>query len=462
MRKGLLKCAAWLTAAVMTAGAFPAQAAFAGDTRTATQYAKVQEIKDWGAATTKLIVDLKQTIADEESVQPYTFEVNVKRTDIRLSHKPLLESGKRRVTNAYVSDRYGNQQAEGSYATLELEIGPDVSLGSPLNYYGGSNVWINCEYYITQNHPIISGDTVINNLYASRCTEVFTPELDRFSTSFETFNDPDFGPITLNYAYYTPPAAGSDTKPLIIWLHGGGEGGSDATIPLSANKAVQLADESIQKYFDGGAYVLAPQSPTKWMDDGSGRSFSGKTKPDASSMYSKSLMNLIEKYTYKNPSIDKDKIYIGGCSNGGFMTLRMLLDYPEYFAAAFPVCEGINDDHLTDDDIALLAKTPMWFVCAATDGTLPPADFTLPTFARLLASKQAGKLKETDGKALESESMDDLRLTYFDDVHDLSGNYNKPDGTPHEYDGHWSWVYVYNDDVKGSDGLSLFEWLSKY
>lgn len=33
--------------------------------------------------------------------------------------------------------------------------------------------------------------------------------------------------------------------------------------------------------------------------------------------------------------IDADRIYIGGCSNGGFMTMRMIVDYPKYFAAAY-------------------------------------------------------------------------------------------------------------------------------
>lgn len=107
---------------------------------------------------------------------------------------------------------------------------------------------------------------------------------------------------------------------------GGGEGGTDATIPISANKSVNLSTKEIQSYF-GGAYVLVPQIPTRWMDG-----FTGKS--DGTSIYEKSLMALIKDYVSKNKDIETNRIYIGGCSNGGYMTMLMIRDYPKYFAAA--------------------------------------------------------------------------------------------------------------------------------
>jgi len=41
---------------------------------------------------------------------------------------------------------------------------------------------------------------------------------------------------------------------------------------------------------------------------------------------------------------DTNRIYIGGDSNGGYMTMLMIRDYPSYFAAAFPTCEALRDD----------------------------------------------------------------------------------------------------------------------
>ena len=51
---------------------------------------------------------------------------------------------------------------------------------------------------------------------------------------------------------------------------------------------------------------------------------------------------MIDEFIDLHPDIDRDRVYIGGCSNGGFMTMRMLLSYPDFFAAAYPVCEALR------------------------------------------------------------------------------------------------------------------------
>ena len=37
-------------------------------------------------------------------------------------------------------------------------------------------------------------------------------------------------------------------------------------------------------------------------------------------------------------------------SNGGFVTMNMIVHYPKYFAAAYPVCEATLNDALTDEN----------------------------------------------------------------------------------------------------------------
>lgn len=64
------------------------------------------------------------------------------------------------------------------------------------------------------------------------------------------------------------------------------------------------------------------------------------TISDGTSIYEDALMAFIKDYVSKNEDIDQNRIYIGGCSSGGYMTMLMIRDYPEYFAAALPVCEG--------------------------------------------------------------------------------------------------------------------------
>lgn len=157
-------------------------------------------------------------------------------------------------------------------------------------------------------------------------------------------------------------------------------------------------------------------------------------------------MELIKDYVSKNRDIDSNRIYIGGCSNGGYMTMLMIRDYQKYFAAAYPVCEGLNNTLITDSDIEKMKDTPIWFTCAKTDTTLSPEDNTLPTYDRLI--KAGAK---------------NVQLSYFDNVIDTTGLYKKIDGSPYEYNGHWSWIYLYNNQCKSTingETITIMEWMA--
>ena len=47
-------------------------------------------------------------------------------------------------------------------------------------------------------------------------------------------------------------------------------------------------------------------------------------------MLCRSLFELIETYVKSNEDIDTNRIIIGGCSNGGYMTMEMILKHPDY------------------------------------------------------------------------------------------------------------------------------------
>jgi predicted peptidase len=164
-----------------------------------------------------------------------------------------------------------------------MEVSPTSSLGSALNYdwaTTGFNDWTENKYTITQQKDIQTSAGVISDLVINKFAGETKELVEDFSSGKATYNN-----VTLSYADYAPEKD-KQKNPLIVWLHGGGEGGTDATIPLSANKAVNFATEDIQDHFNG-AYILAPQAPTYWMDGITGRA-------DGTSKYEEALMALIK------------------------------------------------------------------------------------------------------------------------------------------------------------------------
>ncbi|OTY53270.1 peptidase [Bacillus thuringiensis serovar graciosensis] len=315
-----------------------------------------------------------------------------------------------------------------------MAIGPNISLGSTMNFDMNLllNDWTKNEYTITQQKDMITPAGTVSGLVIDTYRGGKINLVDEFSTGKVTYDG-----VSLTYADFEP-AKDKKKNPLIIWLHGGGEGGTDPTLPISANKAANFASQHIQSYFSG-AYVLAPQTPTYWMD--------GFTEfGDGTSKYESALMNLITDYVAQNKDIDPDRIYIGGNSNGGYMTMLMIRDFPNYFAAAFPTCEALKDTLISDKDIQRLKELPIWFVAAKTDTLVPVHDYVVPTYNRLLTA-----------------GAEDVHLSLFDKVVDTSGLYKKADGTPYEYSGHSSWIYVYNNEVDkiiNGNTTTLMEWLA--
>ena len=456
-RKKILKaliCSA-LSFSLVTGG-LQVQAAPAVQT---PNYCTVTEVFDWGPSISKLIVNLGTRI-NQRDIDNQTFKVQVRRVlaegsltiaEAMAVQNPIVTLGseardgadlvgERQVTHVFVCDEKGNPASSGNFVTIEMSVSPTNNLAAALNFDLKTflNDFVTPEYTITLNKNL--GNLNKNNFVVSYRAGNIRPIVDEFTFGhYKLIDEPalQFGK-TLGYAAYAPKNI-SGKVPLIVWLHGGGEGGQNTpSLPIMGNKATMLAESPIQDYF-GGAYVLAPQCPTAWMEGYEGWA-------DGKPIYEDILMALIKDLVASNPNIDQNRIYVGGDSNGGYMTLCLARDYPGYFAAGFPVCEGLNDRLISNGDLENIAKTPLWFVAAKTDTTLPPDINSVPTVARL---REIGA---------------NVHFSYYDDVHDTSGLYKKDDGTPHVYAGHWSWIYVHNNEVEeviNGRTVKLFEWLAQ-
>ena len=393
---------------------------------------------DWGPAVTKTVIELDKAI-DSSTVSKEKF--NVVEEKQSYTNQPVA----RTVTDAYTSDANGNKvESSSNYITIEMYVSP--SEGSPFFYdfMSGRNVW--CKTYklnvsLVDGMTLTAGEETVNalaieaDINVSDPAERICPQLDDFDTT-KTYTATDG--TTYSYAEYLP-AEDNQKNALVIWLHGAGEGGVDPTIDLLGNEVTALAGEEFQELFKG-AYVLAPQSPTMWMDDGTGAYQNG----DKGSCYAESLFELIETYVKSNEDIDTNRIIIGGCSNGGYMTMEMILKHPDYFAAAYPICEAFQDQYISDEQIESIKDMPIWFTYAKTDRTVNPELCTEATVARLI---EAG--------------AKNIHVSAFEDVHDTTGRFTNADGTPYTYDGHWSWVYFDNNECYDENGVNAWQWLAK-
>lgn len=388
-------------------------------------YTLVVEGYDWGPAVSKVILHLSDTTSVANATN---FSIGVKRESDCLEADSPRTKGALDVVTAYVSDAEGNRVETGKNITLLVGVGPHIQIGSPILFFFTEgcrgNQWTNYQLTITNSK---------NNTVWNKETNRIIPLIDDFDlTGKFSANDVD-----LTYASYTPTSS-EGKKPLIIWLHGGGEGGTDPSIVLLANRAANYASKEIQDIF-GGAYVLAPQTPTRWMHGVSGESTRGQ-EPD---IYSEALMALFNDFVANHPDIDTDRIYVGGCSNGGYMTQELLLNYPDYFAAAYPSALAFFDEFVSEDDLNTLASQSIWYM-HSKDDPVTRADVTvIPTFDRL--TKAGAK---------------DVHLSLYDHVIDLYGVYG---GEDFHLNGHFSWVYSHRNHAKKViDGqeISVMEWMA--
>lgn len=413
-------------------------------------YMTVTEVTDYGPYVTKIILPLPETVKSEVITED-TFNVYVERRNKKngeilqlrkdfISEETHSSKGYCLVTKAYTSDVEGNKTTIGSYVTLELECEAIDRLNSEIAYLE-HNVFVFCDFRITQVKEIQTENDPISGLVYDHFSAGKMEQVRGWVNSKSSYAE-----LPLRFGYYSPNMS-KEKRPLIIWLHGGGEGGYDTTVAYAGNNVVNLSSEKVQKIF-GGAYVLAPQVPTMWMDDGSGEfTWGGNSK------YVSALKALIDEFVSVHPNIDVNRIYIGGCSNGGFMTMRMIIDYPGFFAAAFPVCEALLDKMITDQQIKDIKNTPIWFTHAQNDTIVDPEITAIPTYERLLKA-----------------CAPNVHFSYFDKVVDTSGIFKDSEGNPFEFFGHGTWIYMLKDEcvldydgspvkVNGND-VTLLQWLA--
>lgn len=196
-------------------------------------------------------------------------------------------------------------------------------------------------------------------------------------------------PTTISYSknyghVLQSPENKKDKKPLIVFLHGSGERGSDLEKvkihgPLKYTKTHQV-----------DAYILAPQCPDNdyW---------------DAEVLY-----RLIQKIQ-KEHSIDPQRIYLTGLSMGGWGAWNLAFAHPEMFASLVPICGFVDRVPMIEN--CKIAAIPTRIFHGLLDDVVS-ADYAITIYKRLKACENAK-----------------VQLTIFDDAnHDSwSRVYDNPE-----------------------------------
>jgi predicted peptidase len=185
---------------------------------------------------------------------------------------------------------------------------------------------------------------------------------------------------------YTP----GKKYPLIVFLHGSGERGSDNEKQLSWGADLFMDSINRSRY---PAIVVFPQCPitSSWARTQRGLKDSLVFQVNSDTVMT-TPMHLVLSFIdtlVAAGRIDKKRIYIGGLSMGGFGTFDALARRSTLFAAAFPICGGGDPNGVKK----YRKRLPIWVFHGGADMVVPVSN------SRFMV----GELKKKKAKVKYSE-----------------------------------------------------------
>jgi predicted peptidase len=205
----------------------------------------------------------------------------------------------------------------------------------------------------------------------------------------------------LDYLLFLPKgydARAEKRWPMILFLHGAGERGTDVW-----KVAVHGPPKNVATHPDFPFIVVSPQCPEHhvWSKD--------------------ALLALLDDFT-ETHAVDTNRIYLTGLSMGGYGTWDLGLAHPEKFAAIVPICGGgqtISVLLVSPDKASALRTLGVWAFHGGKDPVVS------------LAESQ----RMVD--ALKKAGVNDVKLTVYPEA------------------GHDSWTETYNNP-------ELYDWLLEH
>ncbi|PLP60387.1 phospholipase [Mesorhizobium loti] len=191
----------------------------------------------------------------------------------------------------------------------------------------------------------------------------------------------------LNYLLYTPSdyESSGKTYPLVVWLHGGDQGGSDIE---------KVRRSGLPKLIEGGKefpfLVFSPQNPSEEL------------------LYPIEKVDAALEEIITSHRVDRSRIYMIGYSRGAFGAWALAEQFPQRFAAVVPIAGGGNRHYLSRTN----EKAAFWVFHGTDDDVIPLSD-SVVLYERLKALKRDVRLSVLEGidhSAIEAAALNDGKL----------------------------------------------------
>jgi len=171
----------------------------------------------------------------------------------------------------------------------------------------------------------------------------------------------------------------SKKYPVLFFLHGRGESGSDNEKQLTHGGKLFLKPD-VRKEFP--AIVVFPQCPAtdywanvKITSDQNGKRHFDFRRGGKPTKAMHALVGMVDNFLDK-PFVDQERVYVAGLSMGGMGTYELLRRKRDTFASAFAICGG---DHV--GNVRKYQHVPLWIFHGEKD------DIVLPGYSIAIANQ---------------------------------------------------------------------------
>lgn len=173
------------------------------------------------------------------------------------------------------------------------------------------------------------------------------------------------------YRLYTPEASGP--RPMILFLHGGGNGGHEGERDNQKHIITDYGPVNFAENYPD-VYVMAPMAVEARRDMSKMNMNRGFASSDANNVpgygwsreYIALVLDIIRRMVAEG-KVDGKRIYVTGMSMGGAGTIRAMSVGSDLFAAAVPVCPTMTPETFS---ILKSIRRPVWVTSAYIDHTL--------------------------------------------------------------------------------------------